>query len=381
MTARAGAIGLIIGLLISVVILIFTLIWPVEFLNGIPDLSAVHFWIADALLALIVFISAYRTVHREKPVHRWRGAALGGLAGGLAGMVVYCLWGAAAAGTSAGAGLAGIAVEVLNQTMFRFLWLILGGAGIGALGGWLAALGRGGEEIFDLNDPQMAMNTAITALPASIFTAALTAVFTYRITTWPLLTALLLALLSHLALMLVVPHETLQAAHRCGTDEVKMAAFVSIAAAPVMALLLLLIAPKSLRHPFVEIALALSLLMSLKSLRDLVKVVLPKRASFPAPDGSEKTQAVWFGSISESKAGRLLVLCTGCGLAMVLPLHVCLLAPVLNLVIGQDPLKLFLAQAGVSVGVCAAAVTALCLIYMLYLRLGKRFSAKSPAKG
>ena len=272
-------------------------------------------------------------------------------------------------------------LALVQYTLERFWLLFGGGALLGALGGLTAIRARAGEEVFDHNDPQMAMNASITALPACVFTAALAAAFTWRLSPWLLLSALVLTLISHFSLMLVVPHEARQAEHRCGTDEVKMAVFVSIVAAPVLTLLLLLVEPRCFAHPIVKISLLLSLFMSLNSLRDLFKVVLPKRASFPAPQGEDKAQSVLFGSIAESKAGRLIVLCTGCGLAMALPLYVCLLAPALNLAIGQDPLRLFLAQAGVSFGVSAAAVSALVLLYMVYFKLGKRFSAITTPKG
>jgi hypothetical protein len=384
MTTRAGTSGLLTGLLITLILGVFMLLWPREFFNGIPDLSAVHFWIADVLLVVLTIAGSFRVVRREGVSRRWRGIALGALVGGLAGMVVFCLWGATVTGATSRLLDDSLPLSMFQYTLTRF-WLLFGGGALpGALGGLTAVRPRKAEEVFNHADPQMAMNAAITALPACVFTAALAAAFTFRLSVWPLNSALVLALLSHYALIKVVPHETRQAEHRCGTDEVKMAVFVSIAAAPVTLLLLLLIAPECFRRPFINVVLIFSLAMSLKSLRDLIKVVLPKRASFPAPDDSEKAQAVWFGSIAESKAGRLIVLCTGCGLAMVMPLYVCLLAPALNLAIGpssmMNPQRLFLAQAGASLGISAAAVAALCLIYLLYLKLGKRFSAKTTSK-
>ena len=245
------------------------------------------------------------------------------------------------------------------------------------------------SETFDIEDPQMAMNAFITAVPASIFTAILAAAWFPRLADavgsfyavyLPLYAALLLLLLSQFVLMLVVPHEAWMAQHRCGTDEVKMAAFVCIATAPALGIALWLADAQSLSRPQVIIALLLSLVMSLWSVRDLEKVVLPRRAAFPAPKGEERQQAVLFGSIGDSKASRLVVLCTGCGLAMVLPLIVCVLAPLVNMqywAAGKhDLFSLYLIQAAVSLGSAAAAIAALVLIYMVYLKLGRSFTKK-----
>ena len=190
--------------------------------------------------------------------------------------------------------------------MGLFLALCLGGGAIGALGGWLSRHYQNDqEEIFDKIEPQMAMNAAITAVPASIVATALAAYIFSRLSnlladqtglaildgsvvTLPLAVSLLLVLASHLVLTLVIPHEAQQAEHRCGLEEVKMAAYVGIGAAPLLALFISLAYPEALINPLVLVALLVSSSMSLKSLQNLKTVVLPRRASFPAPQEEKK---------------------------------------------------------------------------------------------
>ena len=86
----------------------------------------------------------------------------------------------------------------------------------------------------------------------------------------PLAVSLLLLLISQFALTLVIPHEARQAEHRCGLDEVKMAAFVGIAAAPILVLVLFLTDVESFSNPLVLAALLASTAMSLKVTSHLV---------------------------------------------------------------------------------------------------------------
>jgi len=97
----------------------------------------------------------------------------------------------------------------------------------------------------------------------------------------PLTVSLVLVLVSHFALTLIVPHEAQQAEHLCGMDEVKMAAYVGIGASPVLVLLLLLVRMELFLNPIVVAALLASAVMSLKSLQTLIRVILPRRATFP----------------------------------------------------------------------------------------------------
>jgi len=170
MTTRAGFIGLLTGL-IATLLLVYPLAiaWP-----------AATPWRWMAVLA-----AAALTVGGGWLAGRWSGsrqpvrcAALGGLAGGLAGVIVFCLLGAAAA------GLAGVPftsqqplVEtIVYQTQVAFLVSFFGGIGLGLLGGWLAHPRRGGQpDVFDKSAPQMALNVTITAAPASVVAAAMAA--------------------------------------------------------------------------------------------------------------------------------------------------------------------------------------------------------------
>lgn len=377
MTTRAGTVGLLTGLIITIIL------YPLYgFSAGV--------WIA-AVVAVMLMIGgglyAARWSGSKQPI---RCAVLGALAGGLAGMVVFCLWAAAVAVTAQ----AGSISAVVHSTMGMFLLLFLGGSGLGTLGGWLARINRSAQpDVFDKNAPQMAMNAAITAVPASILAAALVAGLFARLANifgdpaivgLPLAVGLLLVLISQLALMLVVPHETHQAEHLCGMDEVKMAAYVGIGAAPLLMLLLFLADNAAFANPLVIIALLASAGMSLKSLHTLFKVVLPRRAAFPPPKGEQrKTEARLFGTIADSRGPRLLVLCIGCGLAMVLPLYVSVVSVLINLtasgaifpwLLPGSAWRLFAIQALVSTGSVTTAIILLSTIYIFYLNLGRWFS-------
>jgi len=99
-----------------------------------------------------------------------------------------------------------------------------------------------------------------------------------------------------------------------------------------------------------------------------------------------------FGTIAQSNGPRLVMLCIGCGLAMVLPLHVTVISTLINLL--ADPAfeqvasaeaarKLFLTQALVSAGLMTASAALLTGIYLFYLNLGRWFNrrnARHPLK-
>jgi MFS family permease len=413
MSTRAGAAGLLTGLISTIVIYLLFIISPHAFLTGAAGSTRWLVWMAAAALAVLIFGGGWIAARWSGSVQPWRRAVLGALSGALAGMVVFCLWGAAAAGTakwvlSEVQVIDGMIaqVEIINavilQTIGAFCVLFLGGGVLGALGGRAAAHPRwaGQADIFDKEAPQMAMNASITAVPASVFAAALAAaifphvfdiagkttgirVFHGDFGVLPLEAALLLVLVSHLALTLVVPHEARQAEHRCGTDEVKMAAFVGIAAAPVLVLLLVLIDAGLFQNPLVDVALLASAVMSGINVYSLVRIVLPRRASFPVPPyGQQKTEAVLFGTIAVSRAPRLAVLCTGCGLAMMLPFYVCVVSLLINLShamagAGGSAWRLIRVQALTGSGMIATAAVVLTLIYMFYLNLGRWFRKRN----
>jgi hypothetical protein len=430
MTTRAGLIGLLTGLAATLV-LFFSSDWPTS--------PTPRSW-AAVIVALLLTIGGALAARWSGSVHPGRCAALGGLSGGLAGTVTFCLFGAAAAGLNS----ATVQPEtVIRQTELAFITWFFGGIACGALGGWWthprynngslgfsvksAAFGgvsvrthahtpkcgvlpRGvltGEavskgrfpkshnnsaEYFDKAAPQMALNVAITAVPASIVASAAAAAV-FSVSELPLLVSLLLVLISHLALTLVVPHEARQAEHLCGMDEVKMAAYVAIGAFPAWAVLLLLANAKLFTKPLVIISLLTSASLSLKSLGTLLKMILPMRATFPTPqDDQQKIEAKLFGTIASSRGSRLVVLCIGCGLVMVLPLHVVLISVLITLntlLIDPAPAhlasaeiahKLFLSQALISGGLMTASAAILSAIYLFYLNLGRWFSrVNSPS--
>lgn len=391
MTTRAGATGLLTGGIIS--ILLYLLMGTAHFL-----------WSGMAAVALLMGCGGWLAARWSGAGRPWRCAVLGATAGGLAGTIVFCLWGAAAAGSfgivplipqgaaSCANGQAWKIDTVVRQTMDLFLLLFVGGCGLGALGGGLECTGwRRHAERFNKADPQMAMNVSITAVAASVFVAAVAAaVFpclaeivgrqtgcVSSIAELPLAAALLLVVISQFALTLIIPHEARQAEHRGGMDEVKMAAFVGIAVAPALALLLLLVDKTVFASPLVLAALLICTGLSLVSLYSLIKLVLPGRRALAAPrEGRQKTEASLFGSIANSVGARLVVLCTGCGLAMVLPLYVCVIAVLINLH-DLEPERLFLTQGLVSLGLMATAVAVLSAIYLFYLRLGRWFSRRN----
>jgi hypothetical protein len=391
--------------------------WHNAFVHGGLAGSSGIFWMGAAVTAILMIGAGFMAARWNRFARPGRCAVLGGLAGGLAGTIVFCLWGAAAAGSTwpvwvcdqatSGGNCQPEQVEMIGaivlQTLGMFLVLFLGGTGLGVVGGRLGSLRSGVvTEVFVRSEPQMALNASITAVPASIVAAGLTAFIFPRLadsvgrlsgeTEWleiiailPLIVALLLVLISHFALTLVVPHEVRQADHLCGLDEVKMGAYVGIGAAPFLMVLLLVIRADLLLNPLVLIAFVICSGMSLKSVQTLYRLVLPKRASFPVPDNErQKTEASLFGTIANSHGPRLVVLCSGCGLMMVLPLSVCVIAVLINLSgvpanlafmpLSEIVWRLFLTQAWVSSAAVAGVIAVLSMIYLFYLKLGRWFS-------
>ncbi len=386
MTTRAGTIGLLDGILLTLIMYL---------IKGVGSFAPWNF-LPIAVLFLLGGWLASRWSGSHEPLRR---IILGAMAGALAGALFFCLWGAAASLTYQQA-LTPLAA-ILSRTLGMFGLLFSGGCLLGGLGAGLTCIHPPVQkDTFNKTDPQMAMNAAITALPASIFATALSAAVYPRLAQLfsdvqieriPLLVSLLLVLLLQLALTLVTPHEARQAEHCTGMDEVKMAAFVGIAAAPVLAVLLALIAPGLFRYVWVLLLLLISAGMSAFSLRTLIVLILPRRATLPAPQGEGAHQhAVWFGSIASSIGSRLVTLCIGCGLMMVLPVCVTLVAPGLNLLAngltgvsipGSTLLcnshRLFAWQMLVNGGLMLAAAGILSMIYIFYLNLGRWFASRS----
>lgn len=410
MTARAGWAGILSGLFTTLVIYLLFILWPGVYLQEWPAYA----WLAAGVTGILALGGGWLGARWSGSAHLGRCTALGALAGGLAGTVVFCLWGAAMAGVGSWASALNqttaeairqyeITSTIVCQTLGMFLALFLGGSGLGAIGGWWAGPRPRREDVFDRAEPQMALNATITALPASIVAAALAAAVFSRlaeavggqvgeidgarmVAELPLLVSLLLVLISHFALVLVIPHEAHRVEHLCGMDEVKMAAYVGIGAAPLLIVLLLLIDVNCFTNPLVTTALLASSGMSLKALHTLRTLILPRRDSFPArAEGWQKTEAIWFGTIATSRGPRLVVLCVGCGLVMVLPLYVVVISVLINLsavpvsgpstqAISEVAWRLFTTQALVSSGVVMASVVALTSVYLFYLGLGRWFN-------
>ncbi|MGC1376035.1 MAG: hypothetical protein WA821_07435 [Anaerolineales bacterium] len=405
MTTRAGFTGLLTGL-------VATLFLAYPFAVAWPAASTLWRWIAVFAAAALMVGGGALAGRRSGAAQPARCAALGGLAGGLAGVIVFCLLGAAAAGLAAGETtrqrlLVEAIAAMVRQTQATFLAYFLGGIGLGLLGGWLACPRRGSpKDVFDKSAPQMALNVAITAAPAAVVAVVVAAAVFSRLAdfagtqpdsaalVWsildlPLTVSLLLLLVSHLALTLVTTHEAQQAEHLCGLDEVKMAAYVGIGVAPVLAVLLLLAKPDLFLKPLVWAALLASAGMSLKSLQTLLRQILPRRASFPSPqENRQKVEAQLFGTIAQSNGPRLVLLCVGCGLAMILPLHVVVVSTLVNLntllaapaASVEAARRLFLTQALVSAGLMTGSAALLTGIYLFYLNLGRWFNRRNARR-
>jgi hypothetical protein len=410
MTTRAGLAGIFTGILSTMLIYPLFIARPEAFLARPPAGSTLFFWIAIAVVSILMTGGGYLAGRWSGSARPLRRAALGALAGGLAGVLLFCLWGAATAGsavwvsaideTQSMVDLLGV---IVRQTMVMFLALFLVGSGLGALGGWLTGLGRRNQaEVFDRVEPQMAMNASITAVLASLFAIAMVAIVFSQLLGFlgsqagqamvdrtilelPLTVSLLLLLISQFALALVIPHEARQAEHLCGMDEVKMAAFVGITTAPILVLLLFLTNVKSFSNPLVMATLLASTAMSLKSLHTLFKQILPRRITFASPrDTRQKSETIWFGSIARSRAPQLVALCVGCGLVMILPLYVTVISVLINLndvmtgsvIIQPAPeilWNLYLSQALTATGAMVASIILLITIYLFYLNLGSWF--------
>jgi hypothetical protein len=394
MTTRAGWIGILAGIITGIMLQPMTIL----VLNG----NSWAAWGNDLLFIIMMTGGGYIASRKSLSTRRWRCMILGGMAGALAGSLTFCLWGGVAAGiptASSSSDMATLISEAIRRTEAFFLALLVSGTLLGALGGWISRIGKQDqEEDFNKVDPQMAMNTTITATAASAVTAILAAVVFSHLEVLPGLAggidraavllpvraSMLLVFISQLALTLVVPHETIQAEHRNGMNEVKMAAYVSIATAPVLLVVLPFINGLLFLDPLIDLGLAGSVVLSGISVFLLVRRVMPRRNSFPLPpEDWKKTEHSLFGSIAGSVAWRLVELCAGCGIVMVLPVYAGILSVVINLagvVSGVNPgysSGVWLKHALASVGVMAAVILFLSGIYIFYLNLGRWFSKRN----
>ena len=91
MTTKAGLAGLLTGLFATMILVYpLAIAWPADSMHWI--------WIAVVAAAAITISGGSLAGRWSGSVHSGRCAALGGLAGGLAGTIVFCLLGAATAG-------------------------------------------------------------------------------------------------------------------------------------------------------------------------------------------------------------------------------------------------------------------------------------------
>ncbi len=408
MTTRAGLAGLVTGLLLSGVLFYpLYVVWPGCYIENWPDTC----WLPGIILAAL---AAALVVFGGGVAAAWGGASrpaqrvgLGALAGGLAGLVLFCTLGAAAAGVAgAGHGLAHMAenpsaaetlLRVTGWTHAVFWSLALGGIALGGAGGLWAApaaqSGAGGA------GPAMPLNATITAVPS----AALAVILVMRVfgrlpageagsvsvlspqtvLDWPLGTALLLYLAAQLALTVVVPREARQATHRCAIDEVKMAAYVGIGVPLALMVILGVIDAPLAFTPFVLGGLLISAGMAARMVFVLFSLILPIRARMPLP--RDHWEAVFFGTIAASRWQSLVLLCLGCGIVMTAPVYVAVAAAAINIAfisvssslgqaIPQELVRrLYLAHVMAGLGSSAAAALALTALYLFYLGLGKGF--------
>jgi hypothetical protein len=389
MTTRAGITGIITGFIYTGLFYIFHVaLRPFYIHNAHSDVDFFIPLLGLFLEAAAVIGGGWLAALRSGSGEPWRCILLGAFSGGLASMIFFGLAGAAVGGMlNLSLRPIGFVDRIVRYTECTFLFLLLSGIFLGAIGGWVSGGRRPNKkDSFNHEDPQMAMNVAVTAVPACVFALGVAAFMCSTmsgqikepgVVTLPVFTSLVLLVLSHLALTLIVPHEVRQAEHRCGLDEVRMLACVGIAAAPVSALLLVLIFPAAFSDLRVVLAILFCLVLSSVNLYWLVRRILPRREQLPAPWADQsKQEAILFGSISNSQAPRLIKLCTGCGLAMMLPLYISVISVLVNL--GQGPHATFgqLAprQALTSIGMCVAGIGVLILIYMIYLRMGRWFN-------
>lgn len=421
MTTRAGLVGLGAGLLLSA-----ALFYPLYFVWPGLCFSAAgwrgHSWAAAGVLAAA---AAILVVFSGGLAAAWSGAArpqqrvwLGALAGGMMALTLFCSLGAAAGGVMGlGYGLRNpgswglaswpapeIMVQMTVWTHRIFWGLALGGTLLGALGGWRFApasvLRRAAPA--GKNDPMMALNVSITAMPAAALAVILAVGLFSRLSgllpgpplppvlNWPLTTSLLLYLAAQLALMCATAHEAGQADHRCGMDEIKVAAYVGSLTPVLLIALLGLLDLSLLFTPFVLICLLISLSMTARQMVILYSVILPRRARMPAP--RDPWEATFFGTIATSHWQPLSLLCLGCSILIVAPIHIAMAAAISVLFIpgsvepaltgvggisAATPValaqRLYQVQAMAGVGSILVVALILTAIYLFYNNLGRWF--------
>ena len=405
MTTRAGVVGIISGVILSIFVHVVLFTWA----DAVVMRNGIFFqlnWIIQCCIILVNLLTGFLSARWNRSGERWRCIALGSLAGIVASVFSFSTWGATFAVIQL-SSIQDIPVSVTLQfTITIFFELLFAGGFFGGLGGFFYHPAKTTErDSFNKEEPQMAMNASITAVSASVVTTAIAAIAFPQLSGYmgngsgiygpylfPLYAALVLVALSQFALTLVVPHETEQAEHVSGMDEVKMAAFVGIGTGPLLLLLFIMTNIRLLGDLFIVVLLLCTLLMSGYSIRSLIKVVLPKRNAYPKhPTKEQETLATFFGSIASSKAWRLITLCIGCGLAMVFPIYIAVLAPLINinavsantgpiLLHSEQAQNLFRIHIQTSMGLNLIVIFVLSGMYIFYLNLGRWFTKKQTMK-
>ncbi|MEA5078309.1 MAG: hypothetical protein VB013_07030 [Anaerolineaceae bacterium] len=385
MTTRAGIVAILAGVLGAIVA------------NILSFLNVPLVWIFIVLIPVFV-VSGWFAGQFASIQQIWNRYALGLLAGGLSGIIAYLFWGASSLIKLTGSESIQMVVQ---NTLEKFFALILLGVVCGSFSIRIKIrIRKFVHKEIDLSDPQMGMNAAISAVAATLFNLILTILFYTRLgeisqqpalSSLPVLIAIFMLFVAHLSLTLVLPHEAKMAQHRSGLNEVKMAAFVSIANAAAFTAIIFLLHPVTLRSPLAGTFLLFSWVLSLTSLWILFKKILPRRKELPTPQTQKgQKQALLFGSIGSSIPGRLVTLCIGCGIVIALPMCITLISVGLNLaaagflgssaftqMLAQSRLSLTLWQILLNGGLMLAFAAILSAIYMFYLFLGRKFGSIS----
>lgn len=381
MTTRAGIVAILAGVLGAIVA------------NVLSFLNVPKVWIFIVLIPVFV-VSGWIAGQFAPSQQIWNRYALGLLAGVISGIFVYLFWGVTFFTNLTGSETIQMVVQ---NTLEMFLGLFILSLVCGSFSIRIKyKIEKYVHDKIDLSDPQMGMNAAISAVGGTLFNLILTILFYTRLgevsqqpalSSLPVWISLFMLVVAHLSLTLVLPHEAKMAQHRSGLDEVKMAAFVSIATAPAFTAVFFWLHPELMPTGLEVMFLAFSWVLSLVSLWILFKKILPRRKELPAPQTQMgQKQALFFGSIGASNAGRLLTLCIGCGIVIALPMCVTLVSVGLNLAaagyLGSSPFTQMLAQSRVNLnlwqillngGLMLTFAALLSAIYLFYLGLGRRF--------
>jgi len=388
MTTRAGLVALISSTLFIVVCAQTDNFWVVVPSWSLIIILPIYFVLTGALAA---WVAGTHEIGRS--------TLIGMFAGALFGALIYCFW-------IEGIEFAGMSIRdllgsVVDLSVLLFFTIFIVTTILGTLGGLLYGLFTPHRpDVFNLNDPQMALNASLSADIAAVLSVTLTAAFYSRMAAFTgsfqlvrvtMIEILFILLFIQGCLTIILPHETRMAQHRPGLDEVRMAAFIDIFTGPLVILAVVLLAPEVLVVPWVIGFLKLSAFLSLIAFLILKATIQPRRALLPAPGGQEAgTKTLLFGSIGNSHSGRLMVLCFGCAIVLVLPFSIPLITIWLSLnelnqigyaplfdALGRGQFDLRFWQILINGGLMLALGILLSAIYLFYLFLGRKFGSIS----